>query len=51
MLATAPEVSGIEIDAVAEPSLAESTPLIGATRAWSAGFTERVGRWRSSTPA
>jgi subtilisin len=39
MLAAAPEVTGIEIDAVAEPTLAESTPLIGATRAWAAGFT------------
>jgi subtilisin len=38
-LAVSPDVNDIEIDAVAAPSLAESTPLIGATRAWSAGST------------
>ena len=38
MLATSPEVTSIEIDALARPTLAESTPLIGATRAWAAGY-------------
>jgi subtilisin family serine protease len=38
-LAASAEVTGIQIDAVAEPSLAESTTLIGATRAWAAGNT------------
>jgi subtilisin len=38
-LAAAPEVTDIQIDAVAAPTLAESTPLIGATRAWAAGYT------------
>lgn len=38
-LAASPEVTDIQIDAVAEPTLAESTPLIGATRAWTAGYT------------
>ncbi len=37
-LAAAPEVKDIEIDEIARPTLAESTPLIGATRAWAAGF-------------
>jgi len=39
VLAASPEVAGIQIDAVAQPTLAESTPLIGATRAWAAGYT------------
>ena len=39
LLASSPEVSDIQIDAVAKPTLAESTPLIGATRAWAAGYT------------
>lgn len=38
-LAASPEVTDIQIDAVSAPTLAESTPLIGATRAWSAGYT------------
>ena len=38
-LATSADVTAIEIDAVAGPTLAESTPLVGATRAWAAGFT------------
>jgi subtilisin len=38
-LAMSPEVTAIEIDAVAGPTLAESTPLVGATRAWASGFT------------
>jgi len=38
-LATSPDVTEIEIDEVARPTLAESTPLIGATRAWAAGST------------
>jgi subtilisin family serine protease len=38
-LAASPEVTAIEIDQIAAPTLAESTPLIGATRAWSLGFT------------
>ena len=38
-LATLPEVKDIEIDAVARPTLAESTQLVGATRAWAAGYT------------
>jgi len=38
-LAGSQEVSGIQIDAVAAPTLAESTPLIGATKAWAAGYT------------
>jgi subtilisin family serine protease len=37
-LAASPEVNGIEIDALAEPTLAESTPLIGAPAAWAAGY-------------
>jgi subtilisin family serine protease len=39
VLAASAEVTGIEIDALAEPSLAEGTSLIGATRAWAAGDT------------
>jgi subtilisin family serine protease len=39
VLAASPEVASIQIDAVAQPTLAESTPLIGATRAWAAGYT------------
>jgi len=38
-LAAAPEVAQIQIDRVAAPTLAESTPLIGATRAWATGYT------------
>lgn len=38
-LAGLQEVTGIQIDAVAAPTLAESTPLIGATKAWAAGYT------------
>jgi len=38
-LAASQEVTDIQIDAVAEPTLAESTPLIGATKAWAAGYT------------
>jgi subtilisin len=39
VLTALPEVSDIQIDAVAAPTLAESTPLIGATKAWAAGYT------------
>ncbi len=39
VLAAAAEVTGIQIDAVAKPMLAESIPLVGATRAWAAGDT------------
>lgn len=38
-LASSQEVTDIQIDAVAAPTLAESTPLIGATKAWAAGYT------------
>lgn len=38
-LAASPDVSSIELDAVVGPALAESTPLVGATKAWAAGFT------------
>jgi subtilisin len=38
-LAASPEVNDIQIDAVVPAALAESTPLIGATRAWAAGST------------
>jgi subtilisin len=38
-LAASQEVTDIQIDAVAAPTLAESTPLIGATQAWAAGYT------------
>jgi subtilisin family serine protease len=38
-LAASPDVNGIEIDAVVPAALAASTPLIGATRAWAAGYT------------
>ena len=39
MLAASPEVKEIEIDAVARPTLAESAQLVGAARAWAAGYT------------
>ena len=38
VLASSPEVTAIEVDELARPTLAESTPLIGATRAWAAGY-------------
>ncbi len=38
-LAASPDVANIQIDAVVPPTLAESTPLIGATKAWAAGYT------------
>jgi len=38
-LAASQEVTDIQIDGVAAPTLAESTPLIGATKAWAAGYT------------
>ena len=38
-LAASADVSDIQIDAVAAPTLAESTPIIGATKAWAAGYT------------
>jgi len=38
-LATQPEVRSIVLDAVFEPLLAQSTPLIGAVAAWNAGYT------------
>jgi subtilisin len=38
-LAASPEVKDIEIDARARPTLVESTQLVGATRAWAAGYT------------
>lgn len=38
-LAGSPEVTDIQLDAVAAPTLAQSTPLIGATKAWAAGYT------------
>lgn len=38
-LANLPEITSIEEDRLAEPSLAESVPLIGGTTAWSSGYT------------
>jgi subtilisin len=38
-LAASQDVTDIQIDAVAPPLLATSTPLIGATKAWAAGYT------------
>jgi subtilisin family serine protease len=38
-LANLPEISSLEEDRLAEPSLAESVPLIGGTAAWSSGYT------------
>ena len=38
-LAASPDVKDIEIDARARPTLVESTQLVGATRAWAAGYT------------
>jgi subtilisin len=38
-LAASPEVKDIEIDAIRHATLAESTPLVGATRAWAAGYS------------
>ena len=38
-LAASQEVTDIQVDTVAPPLLANSTPLIGATRAWAAGYT------------
>jgi subtilisin family serine protease len=38
-LAASPDVIGMQLDAVAAPTLAESTSLIGATAAWTAGYT------------
>jgi subtilisin family serine protease len=38
-LAASQEVTDIQIDAVAKPMLAKSTPLIGATKAWASGYT------------
>ena len=38
-LANLPEVSSLEEDRLAAPSLAESVPLIGGTAAWSTGYT------------
>ena len=39
VLAAAPEVASIELDALARPTLAQSTPLVGAVAAWAAGYT------------
>ena len=39
VLAASAEVTDIQIDALAEPSLVMGTSLIGATRAWAAGDT------------
>lgn len=38
-LAAFPEVTEIHIDALAAPSLAQSTAIVGAINAWSAGYT------------
>ena len=38
-LANLPEITSIEEDRLAEPTLAESVPLIGGTTAWSNGYT------------
>jgi subtilisin len=38
LLTASPDVRSIESDAVYAPTLAESTPLIGATRAWTTGY-------------
>jgi subtilisin len=39
VLSRLPEVSSIEEDALAQPTLMDSTPLIGATAAWSSGYS------------
>jgi subtilisin family serine protease len=39
VLAALPDVTDIQLDAVAEPTLAHSTALIGATKAQAAGYT------------
>jgi subtilisin len=39
VLAASPDVTDIQLDTVAEATLAQSTPLIGATKAWAAGYT------------
>lgn len=38
-LVSSPGISSVEEDRLAEPSLAESVPLIGGTAAWSNGYT------------
>lgn len=38
-LARLPEITSIEEDRLAEPSLAESVPLIGGAAAWTSGYT------------